>query len=321
VNHFGDYGNEMHEHRPLDEATAEALLRGRTPAGRQDLVLLAAFVDEMRSLASVPPPAPSAVLASVLASGLTTIEKGDLPATAASNVHGPARQAAGLPKWRKRRMIPTLLSGIAAKLAGLGLAAKAGLGLSMAVASVTAAGAAGVLPDPVQHAVAEAVGAVTPFQFPDTGDDKADFGGGISTDATDDDEGVDGPSIADEAKDQGGDLPADAGDRPAEPGVPADAGSQGIDQANQTPAADDTPSSVPAGPTTADQYRPEPAPAGPGTAEQYTPTEPAGPGTAEQYTPTEPAGPGTAEQYTPAPTDSPGSIPSGQPASVPAGRP
>lgn len=151
-------------------------------------------------------------------------------------------------------MVPQLLSGIAAKLTGLGLAAKVGLGLTMAAASATGAGAAGVLPDAAQHAVAEAVSAVTPFEFPDEANDKADFGDTVSTDATDEDKGVDGGTVSDDAKRQGDDA-----------GVPADAGSQGqtgIDQADETPAADSTPSSVPASQDTADEYAPAETPSG-----------------------------------------------------------
>lgn len=50
------------------------------------------------------------------------MEKGDLLVTAASNVPGPAPQVAGLPKWRKKKMIELAL----AKLTALSLAAKVG---------------------------------------------------------------------------------------------------------------------------------------------------------------------------------------------------
>ena len=48
-------------------------------------------------------------------------------------------------------------------VAGLGVAGKLALGVGVAAAATTGAGAAGVLPGPVQHAVSEAVGTVTPF--------------------------------------------------------------------------------------------------------------------------------------------------------------
>lgn len=62
-------------------------------------------------------------------------------------------------------MVETLLSSIAAKLAALGVVAKAGLGLSMAAASVGGAAAAGV---PVAE---DAVEAVTPIEFGGRGND------------------------------------------------------------------------------------------------------------------------------------------------------
>ena len=48
-----------------------------------------------------------------------------------------------------------------------GLATKVALGVGVAAASVTAAGAAGVLPQPAQHALASVVEVATPFQLPD----------------------------------------------------------------------------------------------------------------------------------------------------------
>lgn len=247
----GDSDDEMLGHHHLDDETIESFLSGRNPA-TEGLGPLAAFADDVQLAIDRPVPAPTVSLAAVLAKGFST-ETGDLPATAASNVTGPAPQAAGLPKWRKR-MVPQLLSGIAAKLAGLGMAAKAGLGLALAGASVTGAGAAGVLPDPAQNAVAEVVGAVTPFEFPDGANDNADFGDNVGTDATDENKGVDGADVSDDAKHQGDDA-----------GVPADAGSEGqtgIDEADETPAADHTPTTVPASPDTADPHAPEGTPTG-----------------------------------------------------------
>jgi hypothetical protein len=47
------------------------------------------------------------------------------------------------------------------------LVAKVAIGVGVATVGMTAAGAAGALPDPAQHAVAAVVGATTPFQLPD----------------------------------------------------------------------------------------------------------------------------------------------------------
>ena len=189
-----------------------------------------------------------------MAEGFST-EKGDLPATAASNVTGPAPQAAGLPKWRKKMLITELLAGLVAKFAGLGMVAKAGLGLTLAATSTTAAGAVGALPDPAQHAVATAVAAATPFTFPDSEKEAKDakdakqakdnFGATVSADATDGVPGVDGQVVSDAAKAKAkhDDTSGDAADN----GVgPSTAGSTGLDRANETPAAGHAPTSVPA---------------------------------------------------------------------------
>jgi len=122
---------------------------------------------------------------------------------------------------------------IAELLAGLSVAAKAGFGITAAAAAVTAGGAAGVLPAPAQHSVAATVEAVTPFSFPDKANVKADFGGTVSTDATDG--GVDGKTVSTDAK------------LNAELNRPADPGQNGLDQANTTPAAGRAPTAVPSG--------------------------------------------------------------------------
>lgn len=70
-------------------------------------------------------------------------------------------------------MIPNLLSGIVAKLSGASLAAKVSLGVATAAAGVTGAGAADVLPDPVQSTVADAVETVTPFEIPNPREKRA----------------------------------------------------------------------------------------------------------------------------------------------------
>lgn len=157
MSRFGDDGFEMPRRRPIDDRAVEALLTGE-PAG-DDLAGLAAFVDDVREAAAGPNPVPTPVLAQVLTRGFST-DKRDLPATAASNANGSAQQTAGLPKWRRALMKTSQF------VAGLSLAAKVALGAGVAVAATASAGVAGVLPGPVQHAVADAVGTVTPFELP-----------------------------------------------------------------------------------------------------------------------------------------------------------
>lgn len=206
---------------------------------------------------------------------------------------------------------------IAEFIAGLSVAAKATFGVTMAAASVTAAGAAGALPAPAQNAVSAAVEAVTPFSFPDKANDKADFGGKVSTDARDG--GVDGKEVSEDAKQNGEANRADGA------GQPTDPGQNGLDKANTTPAAGHVPTSVPSGKpaaagapaagaqsstgiATADEtpaaaYTPEAVPGSPATADQYAP-EDAG---SQSST-----GTGTATS-TPAGSYLPGSVPAGRP--------
>jgi hypothetical protein len=236
---------------PLDDRALEALLTG-APAVQSDFDWLVPFVEDLEGTSAGPAPVVRPALATLLVQGFST-EMGDLPATAASNVTGPAPQAAGLPKWRKKRMlISELLAGLATKLAGLGMAAKAGLGLTLAAASTTAAGAVGVLPGPAQHAVATVVDATTPFSFPGTANDKSTFGATVSSDATgasDGVPGVDGKAVSDAAKNKHAARTTTstvANTETPATGVGANTGATGLDRANETPAAGHVPTSVPA---------------------------------------------------------------------------
>jgi hypothetical protein len=154
---FGDDDVEMPRSRPLDDVTVDALLAGETRG--DEIAALSSFIVDVRTaVETVPTPSPA--LQAALAAGFST-EQGDLPVTAASNVHGPAQQVAGLPKWRTAKM------KIQGALAGLGLAGKLALGSSVAFAAMTGAAAAGVLPGPMQEAISDAVDIVTPFSIPD----------------------------------------------------------------------------------------------------------------------------------------------------------
>jgi hypothetical protein len=155
-----DFSSEMPGEPPLDDA-------------------LAPFAEEVRFAVSGPPPVPSMSLAAVLTvgfSGVSPTEKGDLLATAASNVHGPAPQAAGLPNWKEETDMPItgFFAATLAKLAGAGTAAKGALaGVTAVTTMAMAGGAAGVLPGPAQTLVASAVNAATPFEFPGADDPAA----------------------------------------------------------------------------------------------------------------------------------------------------
>ncbi|MGI8809448.1 MAG: hypothetical protein ACR2KK_16735 [Acidimicrobiales bacterium] len=256
MSHFdGDVG-EMPV-PPLDDRALEALLSGA--AAQSGFDWLVPFVEDLGEAASGPAPAMGPALALLVAQGVSTEP-------------GPAPQATELPKRRTRMLISELLAGLVAKLAGLGMAAKAGMALTLAAASTTAAGAIGVLPAPAQHAVATVVDAASPFSLPDSTKDakeakeakeakakeakeakeaKDNFGATVSADATgasDGVAGVDGKVVSDAARNKNNpDVPAGNAGTPAGNGVGANTGSRGLDRANETPAAGHPPTSVPVG--------------------------------------------------------------------------
>jgi hypothetical protein len=145
-----DDGVEMSRHD--DEAAFEALLRHPTPgAGDFGYVDagLGALVEDMRAQLSVAP-APSTELHRLLTEGLPphparlTAAKGDLPATAASKVQGPADQQASRLPTRRRNVMRELITSIVTKVAGLGALAKVTLAASVVAASGGAATVAAV---------------------------------------------------------------------------------------------------------------------------------------------------------------------------------
>lgn len=210
----GDYDDEMRAFRPgLDDEAIERLLAGTPP---EELSDLAEVVDAMR-LQATHRAQPSPQLAAVLSDGLTSDQR-EPSAPAAHDAVGAVSRGTRRPTWTRRtRMI---LETALAKLAALGLTAKAGVASAAVIAATTGAGAAGVLPGAVQDAVAGAVGAVTPFELPSSAQDDAEaaddaeFGERVSDDAagdTDGEPGVDGREIADEASDgRSSDLPDEA---------------------------------------------------------------------------------------------------------------
>jgi len=143
VNPRGDNGREMPHHDPFDDRAVDALLAGSATRDA-DAAALASFVDDVRAAAgAVPIPTPA--LAAALAAG------------------GISTDVASVSMWRRWFM------KVQGFFAGLGLAGKIALGAGVAAAATTGAGAAGVLPGPVQHFMATAVHSVTPFELPDPG--------------------------------------------------------------------------------------------------------------------------------------------------------
>jgi hypothetical protein len=120
--------------RELDDAAIDAIVLGSpVDAGHDRLATFARLV--RTALLDVPDPHPSPELSRLLR---------------------------GTPSPAPRPPCARRVAGPAARVAGLGLLAKIGLGASLAAASVTGAGAAGVLRAPARDAVRAAIETVTP---------------------------------------------------------------------------------------------------------------------------------------------------------------
>ncbi|TQN35674.1 hypothetical protein FHU33_4902 [Blastococcus colisei] len=240
----------------LDDAF-EAYLAGRlVPAEAAPLALFADSVREM----SARPGRPSAGLAELLVTGLLTgsVDGSTEPAPTA---RGAAATALPGRSRRRSRMFTVLAAGLA-KFASAGAVAHATAGVGVALAGVTSAGAAGVLPAPIQDGVATTIEAVTPFELPDSADDRAslpeqagvpetgapdelpgpadipagpDFGTSVSDDAQDG--GVDGGQVSSDARaTHQPEQPSATTAVPERPAAPAPAG-EGPARAPKAPAS------------------------------------------------------------------------------------
>lgn len=300
------YPSEMSEadrHRTtdLDDRTVEALLAGRTPAGREDLRELASALTELRVQAQEPAPHPNAALLEVFAEPPVTAV-GKWAAEGGSTAPSPWRSTS--PRWRKvPRMLAALFASLVAKISVLGMGAKAALALTAAGAA--AGGAVAVdLPD----AVADALGRDRGAEQQDVeAPDAAEFGRGVADDASDPNEpGVDGPTVADEARRRaeerrGGDIGPSVDD-PAD-----DAASDGLDEARD--ATDGTGARIPDEVPTdgASQGAAESAP----DVESLPGSVPPVDAPPVDDPPTDPAAPPPADVP---PVDPPADVPSGPPA-------
>jgi hypothetical protein len=160
ISPFGDDEGEMTT--PADDFAAEeafeALLAGRSVPG--EAAGLAAFAGAVRASATQPG-RPNAALAELLATGLLTDQSSPSTRTAVAAGNPPSRRA----RVRRRRfamIFPVLL----AKFLSAGAIAQAATGAGIVVVVVTGAGAAGVLPGPVQDSFSEIVGSETAPQAP-----------------------------------------------------------------------------------------------------------------------------------------------------------
>ena len=153
----------MRDRRRLSHQDVDRLLAGKAPSGADRLDEdLAAFTRDVRA-AFVRPPSLDVerrhLAAAVEASRLTT-DKGEPAVRPASKAQGPESQASGLPKWRRRSVLSSLFASLAAKIAGVAVAA---------VAATGGLAAAGALPAPAQQAIASAASSVG-FSLPSPGD-------------------------------------------------------------------------------------------------------------------------------------------------------
>ena len=173
---WGDDVGEMPTRRPIDDASAEALLRDA--AVPREMEPLAGFIRAIRFTATQQV-RPSRELAERMASGVFVVEEVD-----------------------SRTTVGRALS----RLAALSLRTKVVTGLVATMTGLTGVTAAGALPDAAQARVESAIESITPIDFPDRGE----FGQEVSEDAKDG--GVDGPEISEDAWDQGR-QPGDPGYR------------------------------------------------------------------------------------------------------------
>lgn len=138
-------------------------------------------------------------------------------------------------------MIPAILSGIAAKLAGLGLAAKVGTGI--AAATIATAGVATVAP-----VINPGAPAGIEIQVPSVPAPEADLGLKVAADANSGQANAGAQAGLDTARQ----TPAAANVPASVPVVtrpaPAAAAQKGLDVARQTPAGDRVPAVVPGPP-------------------------------------------------------------------------
>jgi hypothetical protein len=197
---------------------------------------LVVFARQVRAVGAGPAPRPSPQLAALL-EGRTTPDLGtdDAAHLLMATGHGDASGRPG----RGRA------AGLTARVAGLGLVAKIGLGASIAAASVTGAGAAGVLPAAANDTVRHAIEAVSPVEFTDRGDDpssRADHEPIESPSSRDPDgqEADDGPAIADDEPEADHRPDPAAVDEP-----PGQSGETGLTRANETPGASHAPDAPP----------------------------------------------------------------------------
>jgi hypothetical protein len=140
-----------------DEAAFEAFLAGRPVPEEADgsSHAVAAFAGAVRATATLPG-RPNAALADLLTTGLLTDQSSPSTRTAPSAGRSPRRS-----RVRRRRRFAMLFPALLAKFLSAGAVAQAASGAGICLVAFTGAGAAGVLPDPVQETFSSVVGTET----------------------------------------------------------------------------------------------------------------------------------------------------------------
>jgi uncharacterized membrane protein YgcG len=186
------------------EEAFEAYLAGRPVPGdaADSIQAVAAFSEAVRASATQPG-RPNAALAELLATGLLTDQSSPSTRTARSAGAPPSR---GVSRIRNRRRFAMIFPVLLAKFLSAGAVAQAATGAGIVLVTVTGAGAAGALPDPLQNTVATAVETVTPFEFP--GDEEAvpEDGSVVDEPLTDEEPAVDEPAVEEPALEDGWDA-------------------------------------------------------------------------------------------------------------------
>ena len=206
--------------RYIHDDVVEAIVRGEPVP--DPYAPLATFAEQVRMLGDAPAPQPSPELAALFATDLVTVDGG--------RPDGSRPSGAGE------------VAGPAGRVAGLGRMAKLSLGTSLVAAGVVGAGIAGVLPAAANDAVRGAIEVVSPVEF-DHPEEAPTYGTRVSGDATgesDDENGVDGRQIAEEAPGathRDGATSAEA--------APGETGDSGLTRANETPGAPHVPDQSP----------------------------------------------------------------------------
>ena len=232
----GDYGPEMSALRLLDDEAIEAITAGDPVA--PELLALASFAEHVRSAGDRPAPSPSLELQALITAHARAVSQADR----ARRVIPPS--LVGSPA----RVTHRRLTSIGSRVAGLGIAAKVALGVSVATAGVAGAGAAGALPGHADEVVRDAIEAVTPLDLPNGVPPAGDQGPGgpspapapaaTGTDAPPSSAAGGGPSAGERppaGDDQGGNGAPEGGDGPG--GGNDAAGGDRVDRGDG-PAAD-----------------------------------------------------------------------------------